>query len=342
MRLIIKEKLNREIIHYATDNLCISSRYNQVFVKQDAHETVIRLPEPAWRKILGLSRLGRRALRLDKCNVFPVKDGLVIIRQGIVYHYSDLDQQLSVTLKLVNCRNILHQSMLVTEHGELFFGEYGNNPTRSEVPIYRSRDFGKTWQIIYTFPRNKIKHVHGCYWDPVEQKIWIFTGDFAGECFALCTDRDFSDIEWIGDGHQAYRMCNAFFEPDYVHWIMDSQLEDSYHIRMERKTRQIQKLNLFPGPVWYIKQLSDGYYLAATAQEIGPAVHDQFSHLWGSKDLVDWEELARYQHDGFPKRFFKFGVIGFADGPQTSQGFYLFGEALRDLDGRSVLCRIVE
>lgn len=342
MQLIIKAHLKQEIIHYASKNLCISSRYNQIFVSKDGQKIVIRLPEPAWKRFLGLSRLGRRAFRLDKCNVFPVKDGLVIIRQGKVYHFDFKEKHLSVTLKLINCRNILHQSMLVTDQGELFFGEYGNNAPRSEVPIYRSLDSGRSWQIVYTFPKNKIKHVHGCYWDPIEQKIWVFTGDFAGECLALCTNRDFSDIEWIGDGQQAYRMCNAFFEPDFIHWIMDSHLEDSYHVRMDRKTRQIQKLTLFPGPVWYIKRLTDGYYLAATAQEIGPAVHDQYSHLWASKDLTIWKELARFKHDGFPKRFFKFGVIAFADGPQTSQGFYIFGEALRKLDGKSVLCRIIE
>jgi len=111
---------------------------------------------------------------------------------------------------------------------------------------------------------------------------------------------------------------------------------------MDRKSRNIQKKTMFPGPVWYIKRLTDGYYLAATAQEIGPSIHDKFTHLMASKDLVLWEDIAKYEHDGFPKRFFKFGVIGFADGPQTSQGFYLFGEALRNLDGKSILCRITD
>lgn len=342
MHFFIKSTLKREIIHYATDNLCISSQYNQVFVRKDGQETVIRLPGDGWKWIFSLSRLGRRALRLDKCNVVPVKDDLVIIRQGVVYHYNSKEQRLTPTLNLKNCRNILHQSMLVTEQSDLFFGEYGNNASRAEVPIYRSKDSGKSWQTIFTFPAGKIKHVHGCYWDPFEQKIWVFTGDFAGECYALCTDRDFSHIEWVGDGQQAYRMCNAFFEPDSIHWVMDSQLEDSYHIRMDRKTRQVQKIALFPGPVWYIKRLTDGYFLAATAQEIGPGVHDKYSHLMVSKDLTHWEDIIQFEHDRFPKRFFKFGVIGFADGPQTSQGLYLFGEALKNMDGKSVLCQLTE
>jgi len=340
MRLLIKSSLKKEIIHYASDALLISSRYNNIYIMKNNQESIIHLPGDGWKWIFSLSRISRRASRLDKCNVFPVNDGLVIIRQGYVYHYNYTNKILTPTLKLKNCRNILHQAMLLTENGNLFFGEYGNNSNRSEVPVYRSQDSGQSWQTIFTFPAGKIKHVHGCYWDPFEKKVWLFTGDFADECYALNTDPDFKNIKWIGDGQQVYRMCNAFFEKDSIHWIMDSQLEDSYHIRMDRKTLQIHKMTLFPGPVWYIKHLEDSYYLAATAQEIGPGVHDKYSHLMASKDLVHWEDILQLKHDGLPKRFFKFGVIAFAEGPQSSQGFYLFGESLVNLDGKSILCQI--
>jgi hypothetical protein len=340
MRLTIKETVNREIIHYAEDGMCISSQYDRVYIQKDGLETVIQLPGDGWKKLFGLTRLGRRLLRLDKCNVAPVRDGLVIIRQGIVYHFNNSEQRLTATLKLMNCRNILHQSLLVTDLGEIFFGEYGNKTSRSEVPVYRSSDSGKTWETVFTFPAGKIKHIHGCYWDPFEKKIWVFTGDFSGECHALCTDRDFKRIEWIGDGQQTFRMCNAFFEPDSIHWIMDSQLEDSYHVRLDRRTREVQKIALFPGPVWYIKRLTDGFFLAATTQEIGPGVKDEYSHLLISRDLYHWEDCLQIRHDGFPKRLFKFGVLAFADGLQSSRGFYIFGEALKKMDGKSILCQI--
>jgi len=340
MRFVIKSKLNKEIVHYASDDLVISSRYNKIFIHMNREEEVIQLPGDGWRGLSGRFRLTRRASRLDKCNVFLVKEGLVIIRQGLVYHYDLKDKVLKLTLKLKNCRNILHQALCQTDEGDLFFGEYGNNPGREIVLVYRSQDSGLSWQKIYSFPAGRIKHVHGCYWDPFEKKVWIFTGDFAGECYAINADPDFRDVEWIGNGQQVYRLCNAFFEENAIHWIMDSQLEDSYHIKMDRETRLIEKLTLFPGPVWYIKQLKDGFYLAATAQEIGPGVHDRLSHLMATRDLVHWEDIHQFRHDGLPKRLFKFGVVGFADGDQTSQGFYIFGEALRGLDGRSILCQI--
>jgi hypothetical protein len=208
------------------------------------------------------------------------------------------------------------------------------------VPVYRSLDRGRSWAKVFVFPRGRIRHVHGCHWDPVEQKIWVFTGDFQDECHVLCADREFRNVEWIGDGQQAFRACNAFFEKDAVHWIMDSQLEASFHVRLDRRTRSIEKRTAFPGPVWYSKRLSDGLYLATTAQEVGPGVRDRFAHLLVSRDLVRWEDVHRFDHDGLPNRIFKDGVVAFADGEQASAGFYLFFEAIRGLDGKAALCRL--
>ena len=341
MKLILKKVIHREICHYASPELLITSQYNRVYVKKDGRELSFKLPSDDWKALFGLFRLTRRAIRLDKCNVVPVADGYVVVRQGRVFHYEESSGCLTQALVLKNCRNVLHQSIAVVNGRELFFGEYGNNPDRGEVPIYRSLDGGRTWQTIFTFAAGKVKHVHGCYYDPVEKKVWVLTGDFKDECRILCADRDFKNIEWIGDGQQTFRTCNLFFEKDSVHWIMDSQLQNSYHIRLNRKTRKIEKKQLFPGPVWYIKRLEDGYYLAATAQEIGPGVKDKFAHLMVSCDLETWEDIHYFEHDGFPKRYFKFGVIGFADGPQSSDGFYLFAEAIKGLDGKTALCEIV-
>ncbi|MCL0096013.1 hypothetical protein M1N66_00185 [Thermodesulfovibrionales bacterium] len=340
MRLIITEIIDREICHFATSNMLITSLGNTIYIKKCNGAVTIQLPTGGWKQIFGLFRLSRRALRLDKCNVVPVEDGFVIIRQGKVFHYNESRNELKHVLNLKNCRNVLHQSIAVINGKELYFGEYGSNPSYSEVPVYRSLDDGRSWETVFVFPARKIKHIHGCYYDPFEKKIWVLSGDFENECYILCADKDFKNLEWIGDGSQTYRACSLFFEKDTVHWIMDSPLQDSYHMQLNRKTRMIEQKQLFPGPVWYTKHLKDGYYLAVTAQEVGPGVHDQYAHFMISKDLESWEDIHQFEHDGLSKKYFKFGVIGFADGDQTSDFFYVFFEAIKGLDGKVALCKI--
>ncbi len=339
MKLEIKHKINHEIIHYYQDNFMITSKYNKVFVTKGMNQECIKLPYDGWKTFFSFNRIFRRLFRLDKCNVFPTKEGLIIIRMSKVYFYSYKTKKLTHTLTLQNCRNILHQSATILNGGkEIIFGEYGMNPDRKEVPIYKSEDSGKSWKKIYVFEPGRIKHIHGCYYDQFEDKIWVFTGDYKDECFIVKADKDFKNLEWIGDGSQIYRGCSTFFTKDYVYWAMDSEFEDNYLLRLNRKSKVLDKIRTFPGPIIYTKTLKDGVYLLSTVKDKGPGIKDSYAHLYASKDLKRWEEIGKWRHDGLPVRFFKSGIISFADGEQTSKDFYIFGEALIGLDGKIARC----
>ncbi|MCA9263942.1 MAG: hypothetical protein KDA60_08820 [Planctomycetales bacterium] len=336
-----------EIIHYAHNSLIISSYSNTVSIDHDGAKATFRLPQPGWKRHLLNSRLARRAARLDKCNCVPIFDAngapeaLVAVRQGQVFHIDLASGTITPTLALRQCRNVLHQSITLTPSGNLFFGEYGHNGERNSVPVYKSKDHGRSWKVVYEFPAGSIKHVHGCYWDRHAQKVWVCTGDFAGENQVLSADEDFIGVKRYGDGSQAWRTCYPFFFPDRVVWAMDSQLETSCLCVLDRATGELTKRQEFPGPVWYAKELTDGWYLLATACEIGPGVKDNKCHIFASRDALDWHEVYSVRHDGLPKRYFKFGVLGFADGEQSSDSFYLFAEAVRHLDGKSFQCKLV-
>jgi hypothetical protein len=340
MKFNIKSLINREIIHFVEGSTHISSKYRTIYYKYGNEHFEIVLPDSNLNKVLGKFRLLRRLFRLDKCNVFKVNKDLVIIKRGKVFLYDFEFGSLKLTLKLKNCRNLLHQSICSNSKGYIYFGEYGRNKNRNSVPIYRSTDLGNSWSIIYTFPPNTVKHVHGCYFDKFTDKIWVCTGDFENENFIICSDENFENVNYIGDGSQRFRAVNLIFKEDKVHWLMDSQLEYSYHIEYNRNSQSTKAKYFFKGPIWYIKELESKYYLAATAQEIGVGVLDKKVHLYCSKDLENWFEIAEFEHDGLPKRFFKFGVIGFADGEQFLDDFYMFFEAIRGFDGKIINCSV--
>ena len=121
---------------------------------------------------------------------------------------------------------------------------------------------------------------------------------------------------------------------------MDSQLETSHLCIFDRKKKTIHKGQAFPGPIWYGKQFIDGGFLLASANEVGPGVRDDCAHVFFSHDGLSWSEVLRVKKDFWPKRYFKFGVLGFADGPQTQTEFAIFGEALRGMDGKAFLCNL--
>lgn len=341
MKLEKVRKISKsEIVHYQSDDGLITSKFNKINVKYKNFNCNIKLSSGFVDNVFGLFRLSRRALRLDKCNVFVSENFLIIIRKYKVYSYNLNTNELKHTLTLKNCRNILHQSLCANKQGELFFGEYGNNGERKPVNVYKSSDNGQSWNIIYQFKSKEIKHVHGCYYDPYEDKIWTLTGDFENENIIMKSDSDFTDNEKIGDGSQTYRAVSIFFKPNSVHWIMDSPIEKSYHYEMDRTSYNITKKEGFPGPVWYLKQLTDGLFLAASSVEIGEGVYDYFAHLYVSKDLETWTEVAKFKKDVWPMRYFKWGVIAFADGIQSSNSFALFFEALKKVDGKSYIYKL--
>ncbi len=341
MKFEIKHTINREIVHYHKDTFLITSKYNKIYIKNGFKEERIKLPKDGWKTLFSFSRLFRRVLRLDKCNVIPTSKGYIIIRMSKVYFYDKEEERLTHTLTLQNCRNILHQSVTVLDKGNtIIFGEYGMNPKRREVPIYKSKDAGKSWEKAYVFEPGRIKHIHGCYYDSFEDKIWIFTGDYKDECFVIKTDKNFENMEWIGDGTQIYRGCSAFFTKESVYWAMDSEFEDNYLLKLDRKSKNLTKVRSFPGPIIYTKTLKDGIYLISTVRDKEPGTKDNFVHLFASMDLENWEEIAKFRHDGLPVRIFKSGIVSFADGEERSCDFYIFGEAVKGLDGKIARCLI--
>lgn len=339
MEVKIKEVVDYEIVHYADKNLEIFSKFSTIMIRSNDGSTIIKMPTKWWQKFFGLSRLTRRLLRLDKMCVIPTATGYVSFWQGKVYHIAR-DGKMKMTLTMNSCRNPLHNSIACINGVELFFGEYGPQSSFGKS-VYRSADGGMNWEEVYRIFGTKIKHIHACKWDPYTNRIWVLTGDFNGQSYLICADKNFSEVEWIGDGSQYYRTLDLVFTENEIHWCMDSPLQDSFHVVFNRGTKSIKTGYLFPGPVWYVKQLSQGGVIVSTAQEIGPAHKDDKVHLLYTKDFVTWFDIAKFRHDGLPKRYFKFGVVAFSDGEQTPDDFFIHAEAIEGLDGKVLRCSLL-
>jgi hypothetical protein len=344
MKLVKKEIKNSEIVHYVNDDLLITSLGNTVKISNAGNETIIRLPVARWQSAMQKLRLLRRLFRLDKMNVVLVDNSslhLVIIHQGSIYSYKK-DGALTLLFRVDHGRNVLHNSIAVIPGDCLIFGEYFGNNSQAPVNIYRIDIPSMEWRRIYTFESGSIRHVHSCYWDKYTGRIWVFTGDYNGECQVLVADPEFYSVERLGDGSQTWRAVSAFFTEEYVYWIMDSPIDTSHLVRLNRTAREITVLTPFPGPVYYSADLGSDGYLVATTCEPGPSVVDNSAHIFLSPDLENWNEVCAYEHDGLPMAYFKYAIIGFSAGVQSLNKFYIFCEAIKGQDGKSFQCQITE
>lgn len=328
--------MKAEIIHYVGNKIEVYSHHNRITVTNSTNTQVIKLPWTVQDMFSFPLRILRRFLRTDKMNVYVINEEpleLLIFRQAKVFRYSR--KNLEVVLGLKNCRNILHVDLARLPDGRIYFGEYGANVRRKKVPIYCSRDGGRTWNIVYEFPENSIKHVHCVAYDKFSDSLWTFTGDKDGECKILVSNDTFSKFRVIGDGTQTFRACNVFFEKDKAVWLMDSPNDRSYCIHYTRETGVVQKIFQFLGPVWYSTRTIDGIYLCASSVEPGYSRDTNEAILYASYDLLEWKEIVRFRKDIWPIEIFKNGVIAFPIGDMDSRSVKLFGEGLIDLDGKT-------
>jgi hypothetical protein len=330
--------LECEIVHYYDSDKkdVILSQCNKFYINvlNKEHFFIIHLK---WYFIFfSKFRILRRLLRLDKSNVVlnSKKDGAIIIYQKYIYFYCLKKKTFNIVSKLKNHRNVLHSSIAVTKNG-IYFGEYGPNRHKTKVPVWASYDDGRNWKMIYNFPSHSIKHIHGIYNDPFENNLWITTGDSNGECYLFkVPNKKFSNIIKYGDGTQKWRAVSLLFKKNYIIWGMDSPLQTSNLQIFDRKTKKLKKGCSFPGPVWYSKIFSDQSAILQTSVEIGDGVKSNYSSLFYSKDLINWSEIYKFKKDIFPKKLFKFGVIAFSEGMQTSKDFLFSAEGLEKIDGK--------
>ena len=325
------EVLDFEMVHWADYDLFIAHKANEITYKKQNDMRIISMPTDClgWKKIFMPIRKVRRLLRLDKVIITPVSSGFILIRFGNVYTYNIKDNQWFNVNILLNCRNPMYNGLLNSSAG-IYIGEYGNSNGIGKR-IFRSIDEGESWQCVYQFKADSIRHIHCLGWDQFEKKIWVFTGDNDEDCRVLKAEPDFSVVEEIGSGSQKWRACHAIFREHTVEWFMDSPLEEVHYMKYHRRNGEIETGQVVAGPIWFAKEYGE-FALAASVQETGLSHKDKLLHLYKSTDFINWNDIATFEHDGWPKSYFRFGTMTFAHGSKVM----ISCEGVKGLDGKTI------
>lgn len=271
------------------------------------------------QRLLGVNRLSRQLLRQGIHHLLPLPNGNVFLTAKKVSYVVNSKGEVVNTFSGYIGNKPAHQGVCVTPDGTIFFGEYSLNTKRDhDTHLYRSVDGGKSFQIIYSFKSNEIRHIHYIKWDPYEKCLWLGTGDEDRENLML---KSFDNGEtWIkaGGGSQDWRAIGVCFNKDYLIWGTDAgSVPDQNHInRMNRKTNCLEVLTDVEGPCHGCGSLIDGRVYISTGVEGGQNEKDRFARL---KTIFDDEvnDVLKAKKDIFPL-ILQYGVIRFPLGTENT------------------------
>lgn len=229
-------------------------------------------------------------------------------------------------------------NICITKDNRAYFGEYFQNMDKTEVHVYGSEDSGRTWKIVYTFSAGNINHIHGLYLDPYTERIWIVTGDRENECIIGWTDDGFRSLHEEFRGGQKYRSCQLFFYKNFIIYATDSQYIENEIRAFDRETLEITSLTKIQGSAIKGGQIGDIAYLSTTVE---PSVvnRDKFSHVWVSKDGMDWYEIFSVRKDHYPS-ILQYATLEFPKYYAVIDKLFFSGRAVKELDGKTTFKKI--
>src|SRR5436190_20168696 len=241
-----------------------------------------------WRQLTSRQRLSYRLVR-DGFHALAITPAgnMVAAAPGAIITLQPGETEFHVSQRVLRGTRPLH--IAATPDGCLFWGEYFDNSRRDEVHIYSSRDGGESWNIVFTFSKLSIRHIHNIAYDKWADCLWIFTGDDGSECGILRASPDFTQVQDVVAGSQQARAVAAVIEEDGLYFASDTPFEQNFIYHLDRRGR-VSRLVEIPGSSIYGCRNRDGIVFSTMA-EPSPVNTSATVSLFGSVDGGDWQRF---------------------------------------------------
>ena len=305
-----------------------------------------KLPTKLVHKISKFSSYFRRLLRTDIVSAIKVDHKLYLARKKELFVYNLENKILkditphSYTAPL----NLTSINSLSGFRSGVYFGEYSSNMDKTEVSIYRV-DKDNRLNIVYSFPRNSINHIHNLVVDKYRQSVWILTGDFGSHCGIYEAKNDFKIVTPIKIGKQKYRSCVAFPSDKGLIYATDSQLiKNSIRLLYKKnKNWETKKLYDLNGPSIYGAEKGVDFYFSTSVEPKGiidnnwsffrtvrhvfssrrsPMILSNMSYIVKGNIEKGFKTIISYEKDFLPFFLFQFGNIKFPLGHNKSKTLF--------------------
>lgn len=285
-------------------------------------------------------KLLRRFFRAEITSLYTLNNGcdLVIAKKAIFKRERD-------STIFTKCFNIPRGSrplnLCITPDDSIYFGEYFSNPNKDQVHIYHSKDGGNNWEVIYTFNSGEINHIHGLFYDPYLEHIWVVTGDRDNECIIGYTADRFNSFNTVFRGGQEVRACQLLFYEDFITYATDSQYIQNSIKHINRDNFEITDLYSINGSGIYGGKSNNFAFFSSTIEPSKINTANE-STVYLTIDGLKWKAINSFNKDIYHKSLFQFGSIQFPQYEVSSKfNFIVYsGRALKKIDGKTVIQHI--
>jgi len=292
---------------------------------------------PWWRNVTSSARLTSRLFRDGFHALAVLSSGhLVAAVPHAILTLPPGEERFQVAHRVVRGTRPLH--IAATPDDRVFWGEYFDNAQRDEVHVYASADRGAHWDVVYTFPKGQIRHVHNIVYDKWGDCLWILTGDDGAECRILRASRDFRNVEVVLAGAQQTRSAALIPTPEAVHFSSDTPFETNHVYRLDRGGNLSEIMNL--GSSSTFGCLAGRAIFFSTMVEPSEINRERKAGLYGSADGIRWTRLLQWQKDRWSMSLFQYGNVLLPDGHNTTSLIAATTIAVEGADCRTMVWQV--
>lgn len=234
----------------------------------------------------------------------------------------------------------------------VYFGGYLVNKDKKPVNIYH-RVGVDDWEVVYTFPKGAINHVHNIIADPYRNCLWMFTGDFDDSAAIWKVTDNFNKVECVVCNNQKYRGCVAYALPEGLLYATDAPFADNNICLMNTDDYQLQTVFPLHGSCIYGCRWGDKYVFSSTVESDGrtsgkrksllkkifytgnrgAGIKDDYAHLYIGNLKDGFKEIYKEEKDCL-SFLFQFGVFKFPYGINNTDTLYFQPVATKNNDLR--------
>lgn len=290
-----------------------------------------------WRSLSASTTLTYRLCRDGFHNLAVLSSGhLIASVPGAIVSLSPGNQDFVLSHRIQ--RGTRPLNIAVTNDDRIYWGEYFDNRDRDEVYIYGSEDYGQTWEVVYTFPKQTIRHIHKVIYDHWDKCLWIFTGDYDTECQILRASCDWKTVEIVCSGNQQTRAVATIPTQEGIYFATDTPLENNYIYRLARDGN-LEQLTAINSSSLYGCQVGQSLFFSTMVE---PSQNNQSRHsrLYGSLNGLFWKPLLKWRKDYWDMTLFQYGNTILPEGNNTTNLLALTSIAVEGNDLKTTIWQI--